>query len=66
MKPQSREVLQLLKRRQGYGITSKDALERIGCARLASRIYELREEGYSIAVETVKAGGAHVARYRLI
>jgi hypothetical protein len=35
------------------GITPLEALEHIGCMRLASRIGELRKRGYDIRSETV-------------
>jgi hypothetical protein len=66
MRPQCKEVLHILRMMPRTGITSKDALRMIGCARLASRIHDLRDEGYKISVETVKVRhGVHVARYRL-
>lgn len=66
MRPQAHHVLWALKARGKRGITSREALRLLGCARLASRIHDLRDEGYSISVETVKVGnGAHVSRYRL-
>ena len=39
-------ILQYM-RRHG-GITQREALETFGCARLASRIFDLRQRGYSI------------------
>lgn len=36
------------------GITARDAINEIGCMRLAARISELRRDGYSINSRTVK------------
>ena len=49
----------------GFAITPMDALRRYGCARLAARILELREEGWAIESSTVEEGGARFASYRL-
>lgn len=47
-------------------ITPLEALERYGCFRLASRIFELRQRGIKIESESMRTpGGAEVARYRL-
>lgn len=52
--------------KQGFTITSLEALEKFGCFRLASRISDLRKQGENIIVERVKTGnGKHVAQYRL-
>lgn len=54
-----------------YGsITPDEAKEEYGCARLASRINELRVMGYAIETEMVSGKGrhggkTHYARYRL-
>ena len=49
------------------GLTPLDALELVGTARLAARVFELEAEGYRIerTLETTPRG-ARVARYRLI
>ena len=51
------------------GITAHQALNDIGCMRLASRIHDLRAQGYKIATKYVKVKGrngtAVVARYSL-
>lgn len=53
--------------RGGRSLTPGDALREFGCARLAARIYDLREAGWPIAQEMVevptRSGKAHVARY---
>jgi hypothetical protein len=49
---------------QGYRITALDALDKFGCFRLASRISELKKEGYNVdkvMIETIN--GARVAQY---
>lgn len=54
-----------------YGsITHKEAEAEYGCARLASRINELRRMGYAIESEMITGksrhgGKTHYARYRL-
>ena len=54
-----------------YGsIDPDEAKAEYGCARLASRIKELRDQGYAIETEMISCKGrnggrAHYARYRL-
>ena len=51
----------------GNSITQMDALRMFGCFRLASRINDLRNEGYDIATErVVTSNGKRVARYRMM
>lgn len=49
----------------GETITQVEAGERMGIMRLASRISELRSEGWNIKTEMVPAGDALVAKYTL-
>ena len=50
----------------GNTITALEALNLFGCFRLASRIHDLRVQGYDIAVERVRtATGKTVAQYRI-
>ena len=58
-------VLELLQ--SGQSITQDEARERLGIMRLASRIDELRREGWNIETEMIPVGenGARVARYSL-
>ena len=50
----------------GNSITQMDALRMFGCFRLASRINDLRNEGYDIATErVVTSNGKRVASYRM-
>ena len=63
-------IEELLKEGKEGGITALDALRSFGIGRLASRICELREEGYKIErrmVTVIKADGTKtsVARYSL-
>ena len=62
---QNQAVLRLLKKKKSKGITAIDALEQIGCFRLAARIYDLRMQGYPI--ETIifqdHLGAPRFARY---
>lgn len=50
----------------GKTITAIEALNLFGCFRLASRIHDLRVEGYPIVAERIKtATGKTVAQYRM-
>jgi hypothetical protein len=63
---QAQRILQRM-REHPEGITAMEALDEIGCFRLAARIYDLRAEGHQIIEETQSTPtGKHVARYRLI
>ena len=60
---QNDEILTLLK--QGP-LTPMDALKKVGCMRIAARIWELRQMGYPISREWhVTRSGKKVARYSL-
>lgn len=66
---QNERVLHYMKERGS--ITQLDALREFGCMRLASRISDLRKEGYSIRKETEKSKNRYgesicYARYSLI
>ena len=51
---------------QKFGeITQLEAFAAIGCFRLAARIADLREDGYSISTEMTKDGKKSYAIYRL-
>lgn len=56
------KVLKWLKRRP---INPMQALHYLGTYRLAARIYELREMGYTIDTERVPLGDKITTRYRL-
>jgi len=47
-------------------ITPMDALTKVNCMRLASRIDELKKHGHNISTEMVINGDAKFARYHLI
>lgn len=49
--------------RRGRSITPLQALNRYGCFRLASRIFDLRRAGVSVRCQIVKRGAKHVASY---
>lgn len=50
----------------GNTITAIEALNLFGCFRLASRIHDLRVQGYDIIVDRIKTGtGKTVAQYRM-
>lgn len=66
---QSKEILKYLQTHK-KGITSKDAIDRFGCTRLASVIFNLKRKGYHItsereSVPTRSGRKANVARYKL-
>ncbi len=59
---QSDEILAALK--QGDRLTPLDALTQFNCMRLASRISDLKREGYTIHTRTIKtASGKSVSEY---
>lgn len=50
----------------GHSLTQMDALNLFGCFRLASRVYDLRNQGLDIKKETIElASGKRVTRYYL-
>lgn len=55
---------------RGYGLTQMQALDKFGCARLASRIADLRADGMPIKTDMIpvktRDGKAYVARYKLV
>ena len=52
--------------RSGKPITHREADRQLGCARLAARIYDLRQEGFPIITERYTTPhGAVVAKYRM-
>ncbi len=63
---QNQKVLDLLRQAGSRGITPLDGFELAHSWRLAARIHELRELGYTIETTVERTpGGAKVARYRL-
>lgn len=66
---QKEMILDYLQRAKEKGLTSKEAEDYFGCMRLASRISDLRRDGYMIDSKMVKvrsrSGFAHVARYTI-
>jgi hypothetical protein len=65
MKPQTQAVLRLL-REKPEGITAIDALSAVGSFRLAARIWELRQAGYTIKSTPLRTStGKTVDRYVL-
>lgn len=62
---QNEKILKALK--AGERITPLGALERFGCFRLASRISDLKRQGYNIRCEMVNgANGKRWGRYTLV
>lgn len=61
---QKAEILRYLK--TGRTLTADEAKRWFGCERLASRIGELKKDGYEIEAPLVEvSSGKHVARYSL-
>ena len=56
-------------RNHEHGLTSKEAEDFFGCMRLASRISDLKRDGWKIESKTIKvktrSGFAHVSLYTL-
>jgi hypothetical protein len=67
VKPSTARVLQLLRERGDFGLTSLDALANGGGSRLAARIADLKAEGYRIDSDLVtvptRNAPARVSRY---
>ena len=63
---QAADILRYLKRRGS--ITPAEAIEHMGCFRLAARIYELRCDGYNIVTvpQATRKPGGQYAEYRLL
>lgn len=62
-KSQNEEIEAWLK--SGHTITPLEALEKFGCFRLGSRIFDLRSKGLNIVTEMVTDKGKHFASYKL-
>lgn len=60
---QNREILAYL--RNGGSITSLEAIDKFGCARLASRIEELRKAGHDVKDAWVHHNEKRFKRYYL-
>jgi len=61
---QTEQILEHLQ--QFKSITPQDALKKFGCMRLASRIHELREDGFTITKKMEEKNGRSFARYFLL
>ena len=64
MQSQNLEILAYLKRHKS--ITHGDSYMKLGVARLAARIYDLRCMGHDIFTDMVKHNGKRFAKYTLI
>jgi hypothetical protein len=62
---QKAQLMALLRLRGEEGVTPLDALNQIGCFRLAARVWDLRLEGHLITNEEIKVQGKRYARYVL-
>jgi hypothetical protein len=60
---QTERILALL---QCGPVTPLQALEQVGCFRLAARISDLKAEGHDIITERVTRNGKTYASYRLV
>ena len=61
---QKKQILAYL--RTGKSLTQMEALHRFGCMRLASRINDIRNEGWNVLTEKLKLNsGKIVACYRI-
>lgn len=49
----------------GQKLTTLEAIYKFGCTRLASRVYDLREDGYNIKTKIVTKNGKSFAEYYL-
>lgn len=70
MKTQNQQILKHLKTHK-KGINPRQALEKFGCMRLASRISDLRRMGYEISREMIAVKNRdgetrYVANYKLM
>lgn len=65
MESSKSKILAYLK--DGYSLTSLEALTMFGCLRLAARVFELREAGHNVIMvrETLETGKS-VGRYTLL
>ncbi len=50
----------------GNTITSLEALRLFGSFRLATRIWELKQEGWNISTTMINVNNANIAQYKLI
>lgn len=66
-KEQSLSQKKLIKQHlmSGKSITPIDALQLFGCFRLATRVFELKEEGMPIVTTIVESNGKRFASYSL-
>lgn len=63
---QGRLLLDTLRAQGQQGVTPLQALEWLGCLRLAAVVHRLRAEGYDIRTEIIETHtGKRVARYTL-
>lgn len=50
---------------RGFEITPLEALEKFGCMRLASRIYDIKQEGCEVLDRKVERNGKRYKAYRM-
>ena len=62
---QNKQILQMLRKRTKKGVTAIDAIQQIGCLRLAARINDLRAMGHNIETIMIKNGSRKYAKYIL-
>ena len=61
---QNQQILSYLK--SGKKLTPKDALKKLGCFRLSSRVFDLRRNGHAIITDYVTRNGKTFAEYSLL
>jgi|TARA_R110002012_G_scaffold18907_2_gene68951 hypothetical protein len=62
MSTQTNQIKEYLNK--GYRLTALDALDKFKCFRLASRISELKQEGYTVDKVMIETeSGARIAEY---
>lgn len=61
---QNRQILQHMRERGS--ITPYVAIKRFGCLRLASRIYDLKQDGHLINSTLINRNGRRYAAYSLV
>jgi hypothetical protein len=58
---QTQQILNHLK--QGKPLTGLDALSKFGCLRLAARIQDIENTGYTVTRRNIKVGNKRVTEY---
>ena len=51
---QTQALLEALRARAGRGITPIEALDELGCFRLAARVWDLRQQGHDVRKQLIR------------